>query len=161
MAKRENIYLWIVVIEKIVAACGQTVGLYCTTHSNKSAGPTPSVSLGCVPNNEKLPRTRTSNLDLCAHSAAASSFSSPSTPSTSVAGWQELFLGDYEISSITEWNHVVGVIVLLQFKMIMEIIAEMKCQATIILEETQKVKLEQSEAWVCELTKAMRCFQIE
>ncbi|KAI3319151.1 HET-domain-containing protein [Xylariaceae sp. AK1471] len=152
MAKRENIYLWIVMIEKIVAICGQIVTLYRMTH-DKPAGSEPHASPGYAPTNESPHRSQIRDLDLPTKSA--SPYRSASAPD-----WQELLLGDYEISSITEWNHVVGVIVLLQFKMVMEILEDIKFQASIILEETQKAKLEQSKTRISELVRAIQCFQM-
>ncbi|KAI3326692.1 fungal Zn binuclear cluster domain-containing protein [Xylariaceae sp. AK1471] len=168
MAKRENIVLWIFMIEKIVAACGQVDILYRMTHGDKPAGSELHGSLGCLPTNEDSHRSNICDPSLPAQPASSCPFAServrPGLTTWTRTGispdWQELLLGDYEISSITEWNHVVGVIVLLQLKMIMKIIADIKCQASIILEETQKVKLEQSERRVYELARTMQCFRI-
>ncbi|KAI8623348.1 fungal Zn binuclear cluster domain-containing protein [Xylariaceae sp. FL1651] len=171
MAKRENITLWIFMIEKIVVVCGQIARLYRMTNHDKPAGS--DTLFVCLSTDEDSHRSHIRDPGLI----VPSSFSYPSaaepvrlgscsgsiTPTRTGASrdWQELLFGDYEISSITEWNHVVGIIVLLQFKIVMEVIADMKCEAGIILEETQKVKLGQSETRVCELAKAVRCFQME
>ena len=59
--------------------------------------------------------------------------------------WQELLLGDYEINSPLEWEHLVWVLIFLQLRAVMELLADMKNMGSKVLRETQTASLAQAE----------------
>ncbi|KAI4233600.1 MAG: hypothetical protein LQ352_008238, partial [Teloschistes flavicans] len=114
VAKRETLVLLVFLTEKIVAACGRIVGLYRIKDGDILGGSVPSSSLCCSP---------TDGLWYCVHmedqGLAPSAFSPSSetdcthlgsaisTRTSTSSDWQEVLLGDYEISSPLEWDHLV------------------------------------------------------
>ena len=162
MAKRENLVLLVFMIEKIVAACGRIVVLYRMKDDDTWAGSAPSPMLDCLPTDRFLHRLNVEARDL-ATSASNSSSKTDCTHSSSVmsmrtstsSDWQELLLGDYEISSPLEWEHLVRVLIFLQLRAVMELLADMKNMNSNILGETQTASLAQAEVRIGELEKGI------
>lgn len=159
-AKRENLVLLVFVTEKIVAGCGRIVALYRLKDGATLAGSVPPSMLGCLPTNRFSHRVNVEDRDL-ATSTSSSSSKIDWTPSSSImstrtgtpSDWRELFLGDYEISSSLEWEHLVRVLISLQLKAVMELLADMKNKGSKVLGETQTASLAQAELRVGELEK--------
>jgi hypothetical protein len=139
MVKRENLVLLAFMTEKIVTACGRIVVLY---------------------------RMKDNNRDIIMENSSTSSSSSSSnrnnsTPSDLIMSthmdtsseWQELLLGDYEINSSLEWEHLVRVLIFLQLRAVMDLLTDMKSMGSKILGETQMAILVQAEMRVGELEK--------
>ena len=93
-------------------------------------------------------RPSTSNSTSTAPSTAPSIISTTSTPN-----WRELLLGDYEISSPLEWEHLVRVLIALQLRALRELLGDMKCLAWKALGETQTASLARAERRVGELER--------
>ncbi|KAJ9256025.1 transcriptional regulator family: Fungal Specific TF [Paecilomyces variotii] len=129
IARRETLVLLVFMLEKIVAACGLVVGLYRV----KDVQPhRPSSSLRV---------NGDGSLDLGL--------------ATSKADWRELLLGDYEISSPLEWEHLVRVLILLQLRAVMELLADVKSMESEVLGETLMASLTQAEIRLGELEKSI------
>ncbi|KAE8389479.1 hypothetical protein BDV23DRAFT_173061 [Aspergillus alliaceus] len=97
ISQRENFVLLVFITEKIIAASGQVVGY------------------------DRL--LEDWDFDTSASSSLSSSIKSASTGMLS--DWRELLLGDYEVSSRLEWEHLVRVLILLQLRAVMELLADM------------------------------------
>ena len=67
--------------------------------------------------------------------------------------WQELLLGDYEVSSSVEWEHLVRVLIFLQLRAVIELLGDMKAMGSKVLGDTQTARIGQSETRVGELIK--------
>ncbi|KAF4630058.1 hypothetical protein G7Y89_g8083 [Cudoniella acicularis] len=165
MSKREYIVLLVFMIEKVVAACGRIVVLYrMKDGDNNRPGSVPPLLLSCLPS-DCLSRSlnNVGDLDLVTSPSSSSSTSdraySGSITSTGTgtgmsSDWQELLLGDYEISSLTEWDHLMRVLIFLQLRAIVEFLADMKnVLGSMVLGEMQMAKLAQVERRVSELAK--------
>lgn len=164
VAKRENLVLLVFVTEKIVAACGRIVVLYSMKDGGTTrAGSVPSSLLSSLPTDHLSHSVNVEDLDL-ATSASSSSSSSKTDcthcgsimstrTGTSSSDWQELLLGDYEISSPLEWEHLVRVLIFLQLRAVMELLADMKNMGSTVLGEMQTASLAQAEIRLGELEK--------
>lgn len=158
--KRENLVLLVFMAERIVAGCGRIVALYRMKDGATRASSVPPFILGCLPTNRSSHRVDVEDGDL-ATTTSSSSSKADYTPSSSIMStrtgtpsvWRELFLGDYEISSSLEWEHLVRVLISLQLKAVMELLADMKNMGSTVLGETQRASLAQAERRVGELEK--------
>ena len=167
MAKRENLVLLVFMTEKIVAACGRIVVLYRVKNGDTRAGSVPSSLLGCLPLDRPSHRVNIEDRDLPS-SASSSSSRIDCTHSGSITSmctgassdWQELLLGDYEISSPLEWEHVVRVLIFLQLREVMELLADMKKTGSKVLGETQMAGLAQAEIKAGKLKKDIYIMQV-
>lgn len=160
MAKRENVVLLVFMTEKIVAACGRIVLLYCMKDGDTRVGSVPFSLLGCLPTDRLSHRVNVEDRDLAISAPSSSSKtdcshcgSIMSTRTGTSSDWQELLLGDYEISSPLEWKHLVRVLIFLQLRAVMELLADMKNMGSKVLGETQTASLAQAEVRVGELEK--------
>lgn len=160
-AKRENLVLLVFLTERIVAGCGRIVALYrMKDGATTGAGSVLPSMLGCIPTNRLSHRAHVEDRDL-ATTTSSSSSKTDCTPSSSnmptrtgtPAGWRELFLGDYEISSSLEWEHLVRVIISLQLRAVMELLKDMKNMGSKALGETHTASLTQAELRVGQLEK--------
>ena len=161
MAKRESLVLLVFVTEKILAACGGIIVLYRVKDGNTvGAGSVPPSSLGCLPPDGLSHRVNVEDRGL-ATLASSSSPKTDCTQSVSIMStrtgtdWRELLLGDYEINSPLEWEHLVGVLIFLQLRAVMELLADMKNMGSAVLGETQMASLAQAEIRVSELEKSI------
>ncbi|KAL3471912.1 hypothetical protein BJX99DRAFT_236603 [Aspergillus californicus] len=64
-----------------------------------------------------------------------------------------MLLGDYEISSATEWEHIVRVLIVLQMRGVMELLGDLKNICSDVLGETQTACLVQAEMRVSQLRR--------
>ena len=147
-AKRENLVLLVFVSEKLVPACGRIVGLYGMRDGD--GGSVPSSS----PERSPFYRANVEDRDL-ATCASSSSSKTECTHSGTSSDWRELLLGDYEVSSSLEWEHLVGVLIRLQLRAVMGLLAEIKSMGSKVLGETQMASLAQAEITVGELEKGV------
>lgn len=164
VAKRETLVLLVFIIEKIVVACGRVVVLYRTKDGNDRAGQVPpSWLLDHLPSSDRVSRgvdASVENLDLAISISSCTpnvdrTHSIPARKGTS-SDWQELLLGDYDISSPLEWDHLVRVLISLQLRSMMELLADIKDVGSTVLGETQLIKLGQAETRVGDLEKDMQ-----
>ncbi|KAJ5313462.1 uncharacterized protein N7443_000346 [Penicillium atrosanguineum] len=149
--KRENFVLLVFIMEIIVAASGQIVVLYSMKDGTSDTQPT--IGLSSLQDYDHIPEV----WDF----GAASSSPSVSTKSASMnmlSDWRELLLGDYEVSSRQEWEHLVRVLILLQLRAMIEMFAAMKNMSDDVLGEMQKAILGRAETSVCEFEKSV-CIQ--
>lgn len=160
MAKRENPVLLVFMTERIVAACGRIIGLYRMKDGHTRAGSVPSSLLGCLPTDRFSHRVNVEDRDLATSASSSSSKtdythcgSIKSTRTGTSSDWQELLLGDYEITSPLEWEHLVRVLIFLQLRAVMELLADLKNMGSKVLGETQTASLAQAEMKVGELEK--------
>ncbi|RHZ64858.1 hypothetical protein CDV55_102527 [Aspergillus turcosus] len=143
MARRETLVLLVFMLEKIVAACGRIVGLYRVKDAQMQMHlPTPSSSSLLV-GGDGGGGGGGIDLAACTHAGAAAG-----TPD-----WRELLLGDYEISSALEWEHLVRVLIFLQLRAVMELLADVKSIGGEVLGETLSASLVQAEVRLGELEK--------
>lgn len=159
MAKRENIVLLVFVTEKIVLACGRIVDCYRMEDGETRRGPVLSSMLDHFASDRPSHRVDVGNHDLatpalspprtdCTHSSSINS-----TRTSTLLGWRELLLGDYEINSPVEWEHLVRVLILLQLKGVMALLADTENLGSEILGETLTASLAQAKVRVGELEK--------
>ena len=164
MAKRENIVLLVFMTEKIVLACGRIVESYRMEDGEARGGPVPSSLLDRLTTDRLSHRVNFGNHDLsipafspsrtdCTHSR-----SSTSTRTGTLPGWRELFLGDYEINSPLEWEHLVRVLILLQLRGVMALLADTENMGSEVLGETLTASLAQGKVRVSELEKNIHIF---
>ena len=133
ITKREALVLLVFMLEKIVAACGIMVGLYRVENvqprlTSSSSLPVSSLDLGLAP---------------------APMADCP----ISLPDWRELFLGDYEISSHMEWEHLVRVLIFLQLRAVMELLADVQSMKSAVLGKTLTASLAQAGLRLGELEK--------
>lgn len=156
MAKRENLVLLVFMAEKIVAACARIVELYRVKNSDPQANSAPSSLLNHSPLDRLSHCINIADQDLLTSTSSSSSKTSSThsisitslctgASSSSSSDWQELLPGDYEISSPLEWEHVVRVLIFLQLREVMELLAEIKNAGSNVLGETQMAGLVQAE----------------
>lgn len=160
MAKRENAVLLVFMTEKIVAACGRIVVLYRMKDGDAQAGSIPSSLLGCLPTDRLLYHVNVEERDFATPASSSSSKtdctysgSIMSTRTSTSSDWQELLLGDYEISSPLEWEHLIRVLIFLQLRAVIDLLADMTNMGSNVLGETQTASLAQAEIRVAELEK--------
>lgn len=162
VAKRENLVLLVFVTEKIVVACGRIIGSYRMRDGDAQAGSIPSSLPTCSPLDRVSHRANVEDGDL-ATSASSSSSKTDCTHSGSIlptradmsSDWRGLLVGDYEISSPLEWEHVVRVLICLQLRAVMGLLADMKSTGSKVLREMQTATLAQAEITVGKLEKAI------
>lgn len=143
MARRETLVLLVFMLEKIVAACGRIVGLYRVKDARVQMHlPTPSSSSLLVGGDGTGDGNGDRDRGLAACGAAAAA-----------PDWRELLLGDYEISSALEWEHLVRVLIFLQLRAVMELLADVKSMGGEVLGETLSASLAQAEIRLGELEK--------
>jgi hypothetical protein len=147
ISKRENFVLLVFITEKIIAACGQIVVLY----SMKDGAPDTQAASGLSSLQGYDHLHEDWDFDTSASSSLSSSIKSASTGMLS--DWRELLLGDYEVSSRLEWEHLVRVLILLLLRAVMELLADMMKVGGDVLGEMQKASLARAERRVCELKK--------
>ncbi|GIJ84477.1 hypothetical protein Asppvi_003324 [Aspergillus pseudoviridinutans] len=132
MARRETLVLLVFMLEKLVAACGRIVGLYRVKDAQVQVRlPSPSSSL--VNDNGDADADRAD----CSIST----------------DWRKLLVGDYEISSPQEWEHLVRVLIFLQLRAVMELLADVNSTGGEVLGETLSASLAQAEIRLGELEK--------
>jgi hypothetical protein len=146
-SKRENFVLLVFIAEKIVAVCGQIVVLY--SMKNGTSGTQAAPGLSSLRGYDRL--LEDWDFDTSVSFPSSSSLKPAST--SILSDWRELLLGDYEVSSRREWEHLVRVLILLQLRAVMELLADMKKVGGDVLGEMQKASLARAESNVCELEK--------
>ena len=164
MIKRERLVMLVFMAEKIVAACGRIVALYCMEDGTESrVSPIASSLLNRVPSEHHLiqgasgedrglasPKSGISALTDTTQPCSVSVMSSETRPPPL---WQQLLLGDYEISSPLEWEHLVRVLIFLQLRAIRDLAVNITNVGGKFLGGTQMASLAQAGARVTELEK--------
>lgn len=146
MSRRENLILLVFMCERIVAACGRIVTLYRANreddnqwlysmwvdspHGKDHAAVPTNIFTEPSGSSEDAQRAKKSSLD-----------------------WQELLVGDYEISSRLEWEQLLRVLLSLQLKAVMGLLAEVKNKGSQALGDHQTTSLSQAEVKVGELER--------
>ena len=161
MNKRESLVLLVFITERIVAAFGRIVALYRVKDGNSMAGPAPSSLLGCLLTDCFSHRVNVEDRDRATPASSSSSSKTDYTYAGSIMStrtetspdWQELLLGDYEINSPLEWEHLVRVLIFLQLRAVTELLAEIKSMGGKVLGEMQTESLAQAEMRVSEFER--------
>lgn len=146
MAKRENLVLLVFMIERIVMTCGRIVTLYQMEDSAIPTSATPPSHLQCLSTDHLANNVVIDNQGL---------ITSASTPSKTSSGWQELLLGDYEINSALEWDHLVHALINLQLRAVKELLRDVKSMGNMILGDVQTESLTRAEATIRRLEQDM------
>ncbi|KAL9622289.1 MAG: hypothetical protein Q9160_003300 [Pyrenula sp. 1 TL-2023] len=162
LLKRENLVLLVFMTERIVTACERIVLLYRMKDNHIGTDSVPSPLPDCLPNDCLLHCVNVVDRDL-ATSASPSSpnvdYTQPSPITSAGPGtspdWQELLLGDYEISSPLEWERLVRVLISLQLKAVTELSADIKIMGSRFLGDTQAASLAQVEMRLGQLEKGI------
>lgn len=134
MIKRERLVMLVFMTEKIVAACGRIVALYRMEDGTENqVGPIASSLLSRVPSEHHLIQginsedrglaTPKSGFSALTDTTQSCSISVISSETRTPPDWQRLLLGDYEISSPLEWEHLVRVLIFLQLRAIRDLAA--------------------------------------
>lgn len=162
VAKRENLVLLVFVTEKIVAACRRIVVLYRTRDGDARAGSVSSSLPECLPLDHRSRCVNVEDRDLATSASSSSSKtdcmhsgSMTSTRTSTSLDWRELLLGNYEVSSPLEWEHLVRVLIGLQLRAVMGLLADIKSLGSMVLGETQTASLAQAEVAVGGLEKGI------
>ena len=162
VAKRENLVLLVFVTEKIVAACGRIIGLYRIRDGDAQAGSVPSLLPENLPLDHLSHRVNVDGRDPATSASSSSSridcmHSGSITPTRTgtSSDWRELLLGDYEVSSLLEWEHLVRVLIGLQLRAVMGLLADIKSKGSSVLGETQTASLAQAEITIGELERGI------
>ncbi|KAL4893920.1 hypothetical protein BDV59DRAFT_18591 [Aspergillus ambiguus] len=131
ISRREALVLLVFMLEKVVTACGLIVRLYRVK----------DVPLHLSSSSLQVNGDRSLDISLAPLEAAC-----PISPE-----WRELLLGDYEISSPLEWEHLVRVLIFLQLRAVMELLADVKSTKSGLLGETLTARLTQAEIRLSDL----------
>ncbi|EER24919.1 Fungal Zn binuclear cluster domain containing protein [Coccidioides posadasii C735 delta SOWgp] len=160
MTKRENLVLLVFMAERLVAGCGQIVRLYRMKDGDTRAGLVPSSLPSCSPTDGHSYHANVEDRDLATSACSSSpktdyrhSGQIVSTRTRTSSDWRKLLLGDYEISSPLEWEHLVRVLILLQLRAVMELLADLKNVGSKVLGEAQTANLARAEIRLGELEK--------
>lgn len=159
-AKRENLVFLVFMAEKIAAACGSIVGLYRLKGGNIRAGSRLSSLLSCFTTNHLSHRVNAEDRGLATPVSSPSSRidctrcgSITSARTETSSDWQELLVGDYEISSSLEWEHLIRVLIFLQLRAVMELLVDIKNVGSKVLGETQITSLAKAGLMIGELER--------
>ncbi|KAL2802054.1 hypothetical protein BJX63DRAFT_415992 [Aspergillus granulosus] len=148
LPRRENLVLLAFMAEKLVSSISQIVILYRMKANNTSTDtcntyypPPPS----CYPTSIEGYRHDFTTTSSSSQLASDADYISP--------GWRKMFLGDYEISSVTEWEHIMGVLIELQIRGVVELLADMRNICGDALADSQMASLARAEAKLGELRR--------
>ncbi|KAL9609844.1 MAG: hypothetical protein Q9167_005411 [Letrouitia subvulpina] len=162
MAERQNLVLLVFMSEKIVAACGRIVVLYCANDRDTRAGSVLSPLPGHSPTESLSHFDNVEDRDLLTSTSSASPRANCRHTSSIMlvrtgtsSDWQELLVGNYEINSSLEWEHVVRLLLFLQLNAAVELLADLKKIGSELLGETQIASLAQAETKVSQLRICM------
>jgi hypothetical protein len=148
-AKRENIVLLIFITEKIVAVCSQVVLLYNTGDSAIETRALLRPSTDTMSSRDTDFQQRSWGLDIHDSSSAPQSLGSPAA--TSLPCWRELLVGDYEVSSQLEWEHLMRVLISIQLRAVMDLLANTRRLKSDVLTEVQAASLARSQTSIAKL----------
>jgi hypothetical protein len=70
-------------------------------------------------------------------------------------GWREMLLGDYEISSVMEWEHIIRVLIVLQIRGVVDLLGNMRNVFGEYLGERRMASLARSESRLAELRREL------
>ncbi|KAL6231727.1 hypothetical protein BDW75DRAFT_219510 [Aspergillus navahoensis] len=119
-SKRENFALLVFITEKIVEVCRQIVVLYSAENGTPCTQAAPGLS--SLRGYDRL----LEDWDVDTSTSSRSPGSPKPASTTAFPDWRELRLGDYEVSSRLEWEHLVRVLISLQLRSVIELLADMK-----------------------------------
>ncbi|KAK8147667.1 hypothetical protein G3M48_001230 [Beauveria asiatica] len=144
MARRDTVVLLVLMTEKIVLACERISFLF---QAKNNVGR--SVPELCLPSDYASPYDKGKGLGLLTPPASGlfsmdatqPSLSGTPEPIEASKGWQEVFLGDYEITCPQEWQTLIRAIILLQLTSLREMLVDLKSVGSTLLGETQMLSL--------------------
>jgi hypothetical protein len=146
MAKRENFVFLVFMSERIVVACGPIVTLYRMEDGGIRTSTAPPSQLGCLATEQLSNDKDIDNQGLA---------TSASKPSRTCSRWQELHLGDYEINSALEWDHLVRALINFQLRAAKGLLGDVKSMGTMILGDAQTESLTRAETRISRLEQDM------
>ncbi|EFW19238.1 conserved hypothetical protein [Coccidioides posadasii str. Silveira] len=139
---------------------GKSCRLYRMKDGDTRAGLVPSSLPNCSPTDGHSYHANVEDRDLATSACSSSpktdyrhSGQIVSTRTRTSSDWRKLLLGDYEISSPLEWEHLVRVLILLQLRAVMELLADLKNVGSKVLGEAQTANLARAEIRLGELEK--------
>ncbi|KAF1733657.1 hypothetical protein CRV24_005185 [Beauveria bassiana] len=142
MARRDTVVLLVLMTEKVVMAC-ERISLLFQARNNISLS-APGLR---SPLDHASPYGTGKGLGLLTppafsmDDAAQPSLSGTPEPIDTPKGWQEIFLGDYEITCPREWQTLIRAIILLQLTSLTEMLVDLKSVGSTLLGETQMLSL--------------------
>lgn len=146
MAKRENFILLVFMSERIVVACRHIVTLFRMEDDGMRTSTAPHSQLGCLPTDHL-----SNDMDIDNQGLATSA----STPSRTSSGWRKRLLGDYEINSALEWDHLVRALINFQLGAVKGLLGDVKSMGTMILGDAQTEGLTRAETRISKLEQDM------
>ncbi|KAM3455681.1 hypothetical protein MY5147_003679 [Beauveria neobassiana] len=144
IARRDTVVLLVLMTEKVVMACERISFLF---QARKNIGS--SVPGLRSPLDHASPYDKGKGLGLLtppasglfSMDAAQPRLSGTPEPIDTPKGWQEIFLGDYEITCPQEWQTLIRAIILLQLTSLTEMLVDLKSVGSTLLGETQMLSL--------------------
>ncbi|PMB64428.1 hypothetical protein BM221_009816 [Beauveria bassiana] len=144
IARRDTVVLLVLMTEKVVMACERISFLF---QARKNIGS--SVPGLRSPLDHASPYDKGKGLGLLtppasglfSMNAAQPRLSGTPEPIDTPKGWQEIFLGDYEITCPQEWQTLIRAIILLQLTSLTEMLVDLKSVGSTLLGETQMLSL--------------------
>lgn len=158
MAKRDRVVLLVLLAEKIITACEKITVLF-QARSSVEGGNLGLRQLAdwshhyAIGNGQGIPTPPASGLFTM--DGAAPSLGDDLNLAGTSKDWQELFLGDFEITCPREWECLVHALILLQLTSLMEMLADLKSVDSTVLGETQRAILTRAIIRVYEIKKAI------
>ncbi|KAL2203777.1 hypothetical protein CC79DRAFT_1324615 [Sarocladium strictum] len=150
-SQRENIVMFIFIVERIVAACSQVVQLY-----NTGEGAEPQ-SRTCLPTDTIISQTggqlRAWHVE--AGDTSPISTRTRSSSDATLSKWRELLVGDDEVNSQLEWEHLMRVLISVQLHTVMELLADTWKLRGAALTEMQGASLTRSGDSIAKLGSRM------
>ncbi|KAL2796149.1 hypothetical protein BJX66DRAFT_336168 [Aspergillus keveii] len=155
--KRENLVLLAFMAEKLVSASSRIVLIYRNRDSIASPGQTNNHNRDCASPSippfhhdtfdDLLPNFNTSSL--------TTQIGPDPEPDYMPPGWREMLLGDYEISSVMEWEHIMRVLIVLQIRGVIDLLADMRSVCEEYLGERRMASLARAESRLAELRREL------
>ncbi|KAL2859547.1 hypothetical protein BJX68DRAFT_261974 [Aspergillus pseudodeflectus] len=154
--KRENLVLLAFMAEKLVSASSQIVLIYRNRDSIAGTGQSDHIKVCASPS---IPPFHHDTFD-----ELLNNFNTyPLTTHTGAdpdreympPGWREMLLGDYEISSVAEWQQIMRVLIVLQIKGVVELLGDLRNVCAEALGESRMASLARSERILAELRREL------
>lgn len=159
IAKRENLVVLVLITEKIVEACVLIVVLFAWLDDTASYLQSSSSSSLEALSDDVLTRDCHSETLIGLASPVQTTYQDlhPVTARSSDVNcsWKGLLIGDYEVNDSVEWESVVRLLISLQLKSLLQLLAEIKDAAKDMLGHAHTRRLTQAERKIGELDKGL------
>jgi hypothetical protein len=151
-SKRENTVMFIFIVERIVAACSQVVQLY-NTGDDVPEPPSRTYlppDMFSLQTGDQLRAWHVETGD-----SSPISTRTRSSSDATLSKWRELLVGDYEVNSQLEWEHLMRVLISVQLHTVMELLADTWKLRGAALTEMQGASLTRSGDSIAKLGSRM------